>query len=103
MSLLIFNTSFYVPANLVDVWEKWMTDSLLPRVELLMPQLKAEVFEVVSQTGGEHLIFSVQWRCSGSKEVEQLDDLLAPELQSLVAHFGEKVTHFSSVMKRTMG
>ncbi|ASB48817.1 DUF4286 family protein [Alkalitalea saponilacus] len=103
MSVLIFNTSFYVPVTFADVWEEWIKTRLLPNVEASLPQLVVEVFEVVSQTGGEHLIYSVQWRCNNSEEIGQLDDLLAPELQSLVAQFGDKITHFSSVMKRTMG
>lgn len=98
--MLIFNTSFYVNEALIEEWKRWLDEQLFSEVNNQVSVVPAEVFEVVSASPDENRVFSVQWRCTDFKQIQQLDDCVATILPTLKSRFGESVGHFSSLMKK---
>jgi hypothetical protein len=100
MPAFVFNTSFYV-SELHDLqWEQWLRMHMIPAVEETFPGLTFEIFEVVSVSAAGSSVYSVQWRCVDAEQTEAVDSCVADLLADLTKHFGEGVTHFSSVMKK---
>lgn len=96
----VFNTSFYVVDLYQKKWEQWLHFEMIPAVGKTIPGLAVEIFEMVSVHSGNSRVFSVQWRCSDVAQTENLDSCIAELLAGLTSQFGEKVTHFSSIMKK---
>ncbi len=98
--VFVFNTSFYIAQAKLGQWEQWLSSHLLPAVNRAMPEISAEVFEVVSVSNAGNHVYSVQWRCHSITQTEALDSCLAEVLNGVPLLFGEEVTHFSSIMKK---
>jgi len=96
----LFNTSFQVTTDIVPQCLEWVKEELIPEVSRCVPGVFHDFFEVVSVHEEAQRVFSLQWYCSDLSLVQILDDVMALELIKLPAIFGEKVLHFSSLMKR---
>ena len=98
--MFVFNTSFYVQDAVFGLWRQWVEQEMLPALAAGGWSQVAEVFEVVSAVpDAESRIFSVQWRCGSDEQVAQLDEVLVPQLEQCSLKFGQKATHFSTLMK----
>ncbi|MDG5799547.1 hypothetical protein QA597_04130 [Marinilabiliaceae bacterium ANBcel2] len=95
----ILNVSFVMPPVLVDEWEAWRNKEI-DKFLMENPCLKSETFEVVSEQPGGNALFSVQWRCCSLEEVKVIDKFLSSALPGLSLLFGDRVNHFSSLMKK---
>ena len=95
----IFNVSFYVNPLFEERWFAWFkecfADNTFP-ADINNP----EVFEIISETPGDFMVFSAQWKCPSMEDLAELDEFMASYLQQLPHLFGEEITHFSSVLKR---
>jgi hypothetical protein len=103
MSYFIFNTSFYVNEQRLEAWRLWLKANLEPLAQHSGTDInKIGLFEVLSETPGDNLVFSFQWRCRSMRDVERLDASLAPVLQKVPVLFGDEITHFSSIMQHVL-
>ncbi|MGQ1945820.1 DUF4286 family protein [Geofilum sp. OHC36d9] len=103
MAYFIFNTSFYVNEQRLEEWRLWLKEDLEPLAHNTGTDInKIGLFEVLSETPGDNLVFSFQWRCGSMRDVERLDASLAPVLQKVPVLFGDEITHFSSIMQHVL-
>ncbi|MFO8000353.1 MAG: DUF4286 domain-containing protein [Marinilabilia sp.] len=96
----IFNASFYTTPPYRPQWENWLYKIFFPFVSDLAPDVKTEVFEVLSEINQDMYIFSVQLRCSSYEELKTIQKMTAPVFDEFKQRFGETVTNFNSVLNK---
>lgn len=96
----IFNASFYTTPSHRKQWEEWLNRELLPFVSEILPQVKSEVFEVLSSVNNDMLVFSVQFRCATPTELEVIQQKTTAVFEDFKKQFGERVTNFNSILNK---
>ncbi len=100
MEEYIFNTSFYFADYDHKEWEEWLKSEMFTAAYKLLPDLKPETFHIISASQGGNNIYSVQWRCKEILQVNILDECMANSIISLKRLKGERINHFSTVLKK---
>jgi len=98
----IFNASFYVNPDQYTQWRDWLDQRLFPFVEKIVPGLRFQVFEVLSEVNQGMLVFSVQFQCSDKEQLERIQNETLPVFEEFRMQFGEQVTHFNSILSRIL-
>lgn len=97
--MYIFNTTFSVEKNSKKEWEVWMRKTYLPTFKDLLPDVKHQLFELMTNIQEDSTNYSCQWQCNNPDELEILNKYSSILFSNLSKEMKEKCLHFSSILK----
>ena len=97
--MFIFNTTFSVEKESLDEWEQWMQKTYLPTFKGILPNVKHQLFELLTNNQEESVNYSCQWRCSNPDELEVINKYSTILFNNLSETMGERCLHFISILK----
>ncbi len=97
--MFIFNTTFSVQNDTIEVWRTWMDRNYLPTMKDLIKDLRVELYEVMAAVHEDSTNFSCQLLCKNPDELETINKYNTILMDHLSGQLGERCLHFSSILK----
>ncbi len=97
--MFIFNTTFSVEKDRQEEWEQWMRKTYIPTFKDLLPDVKHQLFELMTNTQEDSINYTCQWQCNNPDELGIINKYSSILFNNLTEKMGEKCLHFSSILK----